>query len=131
MLGWPANGISAFGVKMRTCAACTGSFGGSTKVVSDRLNSAAIACIRSVVRPSALVTTASGLPPNCRSVKTSTVTKFSFMICYSRRAARRLLQCIRDQPQREAQLGHRQQPKAQPKYPLLVAEPGTVRDPDA
>ena len=57
-----------------------GSLGGSTNVVSARLNSAAIACMRSVERPSALVTTASGLPPNCRSVKTSTVTKFNFIL---------------------------------------------------
>ena len=48
-LGWPANGISALGVKMRTSAVCAGSLGGSTKVVSARLNSAAIACICAVV----------------------------------------------------------------------------------
>ena len=79
-LGWPANGISALGVKMRTSAVCAGSLGGSTKVVSARLNSAAIDCICSVERPAASVMTASGLPPNLRSVKTSTVTKSSFMI---------------------------------------------------
>ena len=33
--GWPANGISAPGVKMRTLRVCAGSSGGSTKVVSE------------------------------------------------------------------------------------------------
>src|SRR5664280_1505606 len=33
-LGWPANGTSCFGVKMRTCASLAPSRGGSTKVVS-------------------------------------------------------------------------------------------------
>ena len=79
-LGWPAKGISALGVKMRTWAVCAGSFGGSTKVVSARLNSAAMACICSVVRPSASSTTARGLPPNLRSVKTSTVWNERFML---------------------------------------------------
>src|ERR1700761_9454210 len=59
---------------MRTCAVCALSFGGSTKVVSDRLNSPAIACICSAVSPSAFGSTASGLPPKQRSVETSTVT---------------------------------------------------------
>ena len=44
-LGWPANGISAVRLKMRTRAVCAGSSGGSTKVVSLRLNSAASDCI--------------------------------------------------------------------------------------
>ena len=44
-LGWPANGISSCGVKIRTSAVCAACFGGSTKVVSARLNSAAMACI--------------------------------------------------------------------------------------
>jgi hypothetical protein len=74
-LGWPANGNSARGVKMRTSAVCAGSCGGSTKVVSARLNSPAMACICALVSPVASGTTASGLPPNLRSVKTSTVTK--------------------------------------------------------
>src|ERR1700692_2965737 len=78
-LGWPANGISARGVKMRTRAVCSGACGGSTKVVSARLNSAAIACIRSADRPVASGKTASGLPPNCRSVNTSTVKNFNSM----------------------------------------------------
>src|SRR6185437_6676010 len=132
MLGWPANGISARGVKMRTCAACARFVGGSTKVVSARLNSAAIACMRSVERPSALVTTASGLPPNCRSVNTSTVTKFNFIaVCSSRGAARRLLKGVRDQPQRDPKLGHSKQSKTQAKHASFIAEPGAVGDPDA
>src|SRR5262249_16551297 len=64
---------------MRTWAVCSAAFGGSTKVVSARLNSAAIRCICSLDRPSAATTTASGLPPNCVSVKTSTVTKCNRM----------------------------------------------------
>src|SRR5580692_2443855 len=68
---------------MRTSAVLAGSFGGSTKVVSARLNSAAIACIWPPDNPSALRTTPSGLPANCVPVKTSTVTKCSF-ICLAR-----------------------------------------------
>ena len=87
-LGWPANGISALGVKMRTRAVCAGSVGGSTKVDSARLNSAVMACICSVESPVASGMTASGLPPNLRSVKTSTVTKSSFMISNLSRPAK-------------------------------------------
>jgi hypothetical protein len=43
--GWPANGISARGVKIRTRAVFAGSSGGKTNVVSARLNSLAMACI--------------------------------------------------------------------------------------
>src|SRR5215472_165509 len=75
IFGCPANGNSARGVKMRTCAVCARSCGGSTKVVSARLNSPAIACICVPVSAVASGTTANGLPPNLRSVKTSTVTK--------------------------------------------------------
>src|ERR1700704_3418887 len=64
---------------MRTSAVCAGFFGGSTNVVSARLNSAAMACICPDDRPSALRTTPSGLPANCVVVKTSTVTKFTCM----------------------------------------------------
>src|SRR5262249_45978192 len=52
----------------------SGLSGGSTNVVSARLNSAAIACICSVDSAVPSATTASGLPPNCRSVNTSMVT---------------------------------------------------------
>src|ERR1700682_661477 len=78
-LGWPANGISARGVKMRTCAVCSGTCGGRTKVVSARLKSAAIACICPADSFLASGKTASGLPPNCRSVNTSTVKNCSCM----------------------------------------------------
>jgi len=74
-LGWPANGISLLRLKMRTRAVFCASAGGSTKVVSLRLNSAASACISASVIPLASGNTASGLPPKRRSVKTSTVTK--------------------------------------------------------
>jgi hypothetical protein len=74
MLGWPAKPISADGVKMRTLAVWRGSSGGSTKVVSLRLNSPARACIVAVSRLLASAKTASGLPPKRRSVNTSRVT---------------------------------------------------------
>ena len=74
-LGWPANGISAVRLKMRTRALFAGSAGGRTKVVSLRLNSAASDCISPSLSPCASGNTASGLPPKRRSVKTSTVTK--------------------------------------------------------
>ena len=51
-LGWPANGISAVRLKMRTRAVFAGSAGGRTKVVSLRLNSAASDCISPSLRPS-------------------------------------------------------------------------------
>ena len=47
-----------------------------TKVVSDKLNSRAMACIRSVSYPMESITTASGLPASAMPVKTST-TKYS------------------------------------------------------
>src|SRR5262249_27199051 len=72
---------------MRTCAVCARSCGGSTKVVSARLNSPAIACICVPVSAAASGTTASGLPPNLRSVKTSTVTKAICIPLAPRRAA--------------------------------------------
>jgi hypothetical protein len=43
------------------------------------MNSAAINCICAVERPRASGITASGLPPNFRSVKTSTVWNGTFM----------------------------------------------------
>src|SRR6185437_5657865 len=64
---------------MRTSAVLAGFFGGNTKVVSARLNSAAMACICPPESPLALRTTPSGLPANWVPVKTSTVTKFNFM----------------------------------------------------
>ena len=69
-LGWPAKGISFVGVKIRTRRVCPAS-AGSTKVLSEKLNSRAICCIRRLERPRASGRTASGLPPKRRSVKTS------------------------------------------------------------
>ena len=79
-IGCPAKGSSRLGVKMRMQARCAASRGGSTNTVSDRLNSRAIACMASSASPSASSTTASGLPANGRSVKTSRVTKRRFMM---------------------------------------------------
>ena len=45
--------------------------GVKTKTVSERLNSRAIVCMSLLLSLSASSTTASGLPPNARSVKTS------------------------------------------------------------
>ena len=53
-VGWPANGSSRAGVKMRSRARCSGSSGGNTNTVSGRLNSRAIVCIAAVSRPSGL-----------------------------------------------------------------------------
>lgn len=72
-LGCPANGNSSAGVKMRARYVAPTWVGGSTNTVSDRLNSSASACICSVASASAPNTTASGLPLNGRSVKTSTI----------------------------------------------------------
>ena len=52
-VGWPANGISKVGVKMRTCAVAT--VDGSTNVVSDRLNCSASACIVASSSPRAVL----------------------------------------------------------------------------
>ena len=74
-VGWPANGSSSSVVKIRTrtpSASSTSAARRSTNVVSDRLNSRAIACICSVVRSAVFITTASGLPFSASSVNTST-----------------------------------------------------------
>ncbi len=79
MVGWPANESSRAGVKKRTRAECAGLLGFSTNAVSDRLSSRAMLCICSVLRASASLTTASGLPQKRRSVKTSSVCSGSAM----------------------------------------------------
>ncbi len=71
-VGWPANGTSRAGVKIRTRAAQSERVGGSTNVVSERFISRATACISSSARPRPSRTTASGLPESARSVNTST-----------------------------------------------------------
>ena len=86
--GWTELDWSALGLLAACDAGCdTGVFSGrplppagSTKVVSARLNSAAMACICRADNPVPSATTASGLPPNCRSVNTSTVTNFTCML---------------------------------------------------
>ena len=61
---------------MRTRAECEGSAGGSTNVVSLRLNSVASCCICWSVSPEASGNTARGLPPKRCDVKTSTVSNW-------------------------------------------------------
>ena len=72
-VGWPANGSSWSGVKirMRAVPPCSA---GNTKTVSERLSSRATRCIVSSSRPRPSVKTASGLPVSGRSVKTSATT---------------------------------------------------------
>src|SRR5450759_3633303 len=71
MVGWPAIGNSSAGVKIRMRASVPFRSGGRIKVDSEKFISFAIACIVSAVRPRASRKTASWLPPNRRSVKTS------------------------------------------------------------
>ena len=60
---------------MRTLGRLAEASSGKTKVVSEKLNSRAIACIWAVVRPRASGRTASALPANAEAVKTSTMWK--------------------------------------------------------
>ena len=75
IVGCPANGSSALGVKMRMRRVCCDDSGGRTKTVSEKLNSRAALCIWTVVRFRPSERTASWLPPKMRSVKTSAVRK--------------------------------------------------------
>ena len=59
-LGWPANGTSVVGVKMRTRRVWPAS-AGRTKVLSEKLNSRATCCICRSDRPRASGSTASGI----------------------------------------------------------------------
>src|SRR5205823_8686699 len=72
-VGWPAKGSSLNGVKMRTRAACVGSSGGRTKVVSEKFISRAMRCMVSAERSRPSSTTASWLPASGFSVNTSTM----------------------------------------------------------
>jgi transcription antitermination factor NusA-like protein len=74
-VGWPAKGSSRAGVKILTLAVLIGFRGSKTNTVSERLNSAAIACMRASSSPTESSTTASGLPASGVSVNTSTVKK--------------------------------------------------------
>jgi hypothetical protein len=58
-VGWPANGSSRAGVKIRIRTSASSDDGGSTKTVSERFVSRAISCISSPVRSRASVKTAS------------------------------------------------------------------------
>ena len=69
--GWPANGNSLDGVKMRKRRNTSSFSEARTKTVSDKFISRAICCIRSSLSPSASGKTASGLPQKARSVNTS------------------------------------------------------------
>jgi len=71
IVGWPAIGSSTPGVKIRIRASVSGCSAGSTNVVSEKFISFAMACIVSAVRPRPSRNTASWLPPNSRSQKTS------------------------------------------------------------
>src|SRR4051794_5779546 len=86
--GWPANGSSVSGVKMRSAyvapPAASASLGSSGMAVSLRWNSRAIACSWRVSSPSAPWTTASGFPAKAVSVNTSTTS-------YCRRSIRATL----------------------------------------
>src|SRR5262249_38668811 len=68
----PAKGTSRAGVKMRRAAAPSAVAGGRRNTVSERFISRAICCMRSSSSPRPSRNTASGLPPNTRSVNTST-----------------------------------------------------------
>jgi hypothetical protein len=64
IVGCPAIGSSAPGVKIRMRMSVSDRSAGSTKVVSEKFISFATACIVSAERPRASSTTASWLPPN-------------------------------------------------------------------
>jgi len=74
-MGWPANGSSLEGVKMRKRRSASSCSEGSTNTVSERFISRAICCICSPVSPSPSGKTASGLPEKACSVNTSSWVK--------------------------------------------------------
>jgi hypothetical protein len=74
MVGCSAKGTSRAGVKIRSAATQSGRVGGKRKTVSERFISRAICCMRLSSSPRASRSTASGFPPNTRSVNTSTCT---------------------------------------------------------
>src|SRR5436190_2910627 len=106
-IGWPANGSSFEGVKMRI-RAWPPSSGGSTKTVSEKFISRARFCIvsSSTSRPS--VNTASWFPVSAVSVKTSATTyRRVIRASRSRTPPLRLLErsdctlCVQDDPEAE------------------------------
>jgi hypothetical protein len=72
-VGWPANGNSIVGVKMRIRASASGVVGGRTNALSERFVSRVSASMVASSRPLASVNTASALPASARSVKTSQI----------------------------------------------------------
>ena len=73
-VGWPANGSSFTGVKIRIRTSASPDRGGSTNTVSEKAISFASACIVSGSRSRASVKTASWFPCSAVSVKTSATT---------------------------------------------------------
>ena len=73
-VGWPANGSSYSGVKIRTSASTPSPPGPVTNVVSERLSWRAIDCICSSLTSAASSKTASGLPENGSSPTVKTLT---------------------------------------------------------
>jgi len=73
-VGWPANGSSADGVKMRILTSASAVVAGSTKTDSERFVSRASACMSASPRSRASVKTASAFPARGSSVKTSATT---------------------------------------------------------
>ncbi len=78
IVGCPANCTSVAGVKIRTRASSPGRSGGSTNVVSGKLNSRASRCMAFADSPSASGKTVSWFPVHGRRVKTSARTKARF-----------------------------------------------------
>src|SRR5882672_12427727 len=80
---------------MRTRRKCRGSCGGSTKVVSAKLNSRASACIAPSASPRASGNTASWFPPNACSVRseehTSELQSHSELVCRLRLEKKKFL----------------------------------------
>ena len=71
IVGWPASGISFFGVKNRTFTSATSE--GVTKAVSLRFSSRAMFCICASLSPSARVITPQGFPAYRSLVNESTI----------------------------------------------------------
>src|SRR3954462_2088269 len=106
-VGWPANGTSAVGGKIRM-RACPSPSGGSTKTVSDRFVSRARRCISSSPSPRPSVKTASAFPASGVSVKTSATTyrkvRTNGRLCSARAAGDRASRrgCVRGAGRAEA-----------------------------
>jgi hypothetical protein len=51
IVGWPAIGISTYGVKMRMRTSVPGASDGKMNVLSEKFISRAMRCMRAVLRP--------------------------------------------------------------------------------